>query len=341
MGREKLTATMLNTLLGCMRKFFYRFELGLQPTVTGEALSFGSAWHRAMEARWKGESAEAALAAAVAEVQNLDELQVATLAGLLRGYYAYYKNDPIKELMPEQEFAMPLARSRTFDAAGKIDGLGTLSDGRKVLLEHKTTSDPIDAESDYWLRLRANLQIMQYVHAARAHDFNVEVILYDVVKKPAIRPKEIPVLDESGKKIVLDATGQRVMKKDGSPRESAGDGMKVQTRQESSEEFGDRLAADCAERPEFYFARREVPILDQDLAEFEIQRLALSRLLLLLRRDMKRADKPHQAWPRNCGQACSYCDYSEFCLQNISVDRDNPPAGFTVGDKTPELSQAV
>lgn len=339
MKREKLTASMMNSLVGCMRKYYYRYELGLQSAVEHAALSFGSAWHRAMEARWNGQTAEEALAAALGEVEMLDELQVATLSALLTGYYKAYLTDPIKELQPEQEFQFPLQGSRTFDVAGKIDGLGTMIDCRSCLLEHKTTSDSVAPESDYWLRLRANGQIMQYVHAARTCGRQVEIILYDVTRKPQIKPKQIPVLDEAGRKIVLDANGQRVLKKDGTPRESAGDGMALQTHEETPEEYGQRLAEDVIARPEFYFARREVPVLDQDIEEFVVQRLEISRMILSLRRASRSTAKPHQAWPRNCsGMTCQFCEYAGFCLQNISVDQANPPAGFTVGEKHPELN---
>ena len=254
-----------------------------------------------MEARWQGKTAEEVLADAVGEVQLLDELQVATLAALLTGYYKCYAHDPIKELRPEQEFQFPLAGSRTFDEAGKIDGLGIHEDGRPLLLEHKTTSDSVTPDSDYWLRLRANNQIMAYVHAARACGHPVELILYDVTRKPCIRQKA----------------------------------------KETVEEYGERLTADTLERPEFYFARREVPVLDQDLDEFVIQRLEISRIILSLRRASRAAAKPHQAWPRNCSSmTCNFCDYREFCLQNIEVNPAQPPAGFIVGEKNSELTAA-
>jgi hypothetical protein len=180
---------------------------------------------------------------------------------------------------------------------------------------------------------------MQYVHAARLCGLPTELILYDVTRKPSIRPKSIPVLDEAGRKIVLDAAGQRVLKKDGTPRESAGDGMTVQTREETAEEFGQRLAEDAIARPEFYFARREVPILDQDLDEFVVQRLEISRMILSLRRASRATARPHQAWPRNCSEmTCGFCEFKDFCLQNIEVNPAQPPAGFIVGEKNPELT---
>ena len=342
MSRELLTSSMMGVLVGCMRKFFYRYEIGLKSTAEHAALSFGSAWHAAMEARWQGKTAEEALTAAIGDVETLDESQVATLTGLLTGYNNCYAHDPIKELRPEQEFRFPLAGSRTFDVAGKIDGLGIHEDGRPLLLEHKTTSDSVAPDSDYWLRLRCNNQIMQYVHAARLCGLPTELILYDVTRKPSIRPKSIPVLDEAGRKIVLDAAGQRVLKKDGTPRESAGDGMTAQTREETAEEYGQRLTEDTIARPEFYFARREVPILDQDLDEFVVQRLEVSRMILALRRASRATARPHQAWPRNCSETtCGFCEFKDFCLQNIEVNPAHPPSGFIVGKKNPELSMAI
>lgn len=342
MNREVLTASMMGTLVFCMRKFFYRYELGLQSAVEYTALSFGSAWHRAMEARWRYLPADTALLAGIGQGESpLDELAVATLSGLLAGYYQYYSSDPIHNLRPEQEFRFPLPGSRTFDVAGKIDGIGILDTGRPALLEHKTTSDSVTPDSYYWLRLRCNNQIMQYVHAARTCGQPVDVIYYDVTRKPSIRPKLIPILDEAGLKIVLDASGQRVMKKDGKPRESAGEGMTLQSREETAEEFGERLREDSIARPEFYFARREVPILDQDLEEFVTQRLEISRMILSLRRAARSMSKPHQAWPRNCSErTCGACEFREPCLQGLEISAKNLPVGFVVGTRTPELTNS-
>jgi hypothetical protein len=343
--RELLTATRQATLLSCPRRHYWRFEVGLVRDTEAAALRFGSAWHAAMEARWKGGDYETALAAALATASDFDETTVATLAGLLAGYYARWENDPVREIHPEVEFRHALPGSRTFDVAGKIDGLGVLHDGRLCMVEHKTTSASVGPDSDYWLRIRFNPQVLQYVHAARGAGWDIETVLYDVVRKPAISPlAAVPVLDEHGRKIVLDATGERVFKRDGEPRES-GDtakGYALQTRPESPEEFADRLAADCRERPDFYFARREVPVLDADLDEFAIQRREIARMILNFRAASRRAARPDQAWPRNLSELqCRTCDYASFCLQNIFPDPATPPAGFRVGGQTPELSDAV
>lgn len=337
--KEALTASRMNTLASCMRRHFWRYEVGLTAETDAPALRFGSAWHRAMEARWRGGDYAVALAAATAG-RDCDELQVATLAGLLAGYFRRYDGEAesVAELFPECEFRLPIDGSRTFEAAGKIDGLGRLRDGRLALIEHKTCSDSVADGSDYWLRLRLNQQIAQYMLAARASGWDIEAVVYDVTRKPQIAPKSVPVLDDEGRKIVLDAAGNRAIKKDGAPRESGGEGLTLQTRQETPEEFSDRLALDCQTRPEFYFERREVPVLDADLAEFEVQRLELGKLILSLRQAEKRCARPEQAWARNINAlSCRMCEYSGFCLQNAAVDAEHPPAGFKIGDKHPEL----
>jgi len=337
-----LTSSRLSALLSCPRKHYWRYEVALQSDSDSLALRFGSAWHAAMEARWRGAGFEAALAAAIPEAVDLDEQAVATLSGLLAGYFRRYQDEQfIAQVHPEVEFHQSLSGSRTFDVAGKMDGLCVLHDGRLALKEDKTTSDSLAPDSDYWLRLRFNGQLMQYVLASRELGWDVATIIYDVVRKPAIEPRQIPLLDPSGKKVVHDAGGQRVFKANGEPRES-GDkekGYALQSRIETPEEFSQRLFADTQARPEFYFARREVPILESDLEEFTEQRLTLSRMILHCRNSQKRFDRPERAWPRNVSElSCRSCSYNSFCMQNLSVDLNNPPAGFKVGNFNPELS---
>jgi hypothetical protein len=340
-----ITATRQETLLNCPRKHYWSFEVGLKPESDANALRFGKAWHNAMEARWQGASYEEALSKAIPEGVQMDELQVATLSGLLAGYYAKYKDaEVVKELHPEVEFHYSLAGSRTFQVGGKIDGLGILRDDRQVLVESKSTSESVEDGSDYWLRLRFNSQVFQYVLAARENGWDVSVVIYDVVRKPAIEPRQIRVLDEQGRKIVLDAAGQRIYKANGEPRES-GDtekGWVLQSRLETPEEFGQRLADDTVARPDFYFARREVPILEQDLVEFATQRLTLSKLILHCRQAEKKLVRREQAWPRNISQwNCNGCAYNSFCLQNISFDTQHPPSGFRVTEANPELTKVA
>lgn len=339
-SKELLTASRLGSLLRCARQHYWRYEVGLQKTQKSDALRFGTAWHTAMETRAKGATIDDAFAAALGERETLDELQVAILGSLLAGYYKHYENDTlVAKVYPEVLFENPLHGSRTFNAAGKLDGLGELTDGRLALLEHKTASDSLADDSDYWIRLKGNLQVHQYVLAARDLGWNVETVIYDVVHKPAMRPKQIPILDTDGLKIVNDEQGNRVYNKDGkSPRQSAGEGMTMVTRTETADEFGDRLVADVLERPEFYFARKEIPVLEDDLDEFQAQRLVQSRQILNCRHQAKAQAKPHQGWPRHVNTAiCRMCEFAGFCLHGITPDLNALPDGYKLGELHSEL----
>ena len=303
-NRELLTASRMTALLGCPRKHYFRYELGLVTDSPSGALRFGSAFHTAMEARWNGLPYEEALAAALASADRFTEIDIAILSGLLAGYYARYSGawELVASVQPEIQFGYPIERSLSFEAAGKIDGLGTLADGRLCLIEHKTSGEDISPDSDYWMRLRFNPQIYQYVTAARQLGYDVQTIIYDVTRKPAIRQKQ----------------------------------------GETAEQFADRLAADTQERPEFYFARREVAVMEDDLTQFTEQRLNLGKMILHFRASAKRQKSPEWAWPRNCnGVTCRMCEYSGFCLANVSVDVNQPPAGFKAGVFHQELSQTT
>ena len=110
---------------------------------------------------------------------------------------------------------------------------------------------------------------------------------------------------------------------------------------ESIAEYAVRLADDTQARPEFYYQRREVTVLDQDLEQFLVQRLAIARMILYYRQSARKLAQPEWAWVRNCnGMTCRCCEYSSFCLQNLTVDVANPPVGFKLGEKNPELGIA-
>jgi len=338
-SKELLTASRMSKMLTCPRAHFWRYEQGLKIEESADALRFGSAWHKGMEARWLGEDPFSAMIPEVGS--DLDELMVATLSALLRGYVAHYGDSEEVRVVPESEFRIPIDGSRKFDAAGKLDGLGVMPDGTQVLVEHKTCGQNIGTDSDYWLRLRANPQLFQYVGAARRSGWNIREVIYDVVRKPSIRPRQVPLLDDQGLKVVRDdTTGERVMNKDGkSPRQSAGKGMTLESREESPEEFGERLFQDTLERPEFYFQRRMVAILDDDVAEFEAQRVQVARMILDRRRQEKEGMR-ERAWPRNLnGMTCPMCEFAAFCLQNTIPDLSHPPAGFVCEAPHEELEQ--
>lgn len=337
-----LTASRINCFQVCPRQHYWRYEIGLQSECESTALFIGSAWHRAMEARWKGATFEEAFAAAWPENLQGDAYIAEKIAALLRAYFDIYgilKLGKI-ESATEKQFSFPLKGVKGFTVEGKIDLLSG-----SQLDEYKTTGESIAPDSIYWLRLRFNTQILQYVLAARALGHTITDINYDVTRKPGIAPKIIPDLDEQGRKIVSDAAGKRIFsekgKNAGEPRQTANKerGWTLKEHLETPEEFGRRLYEDCKIRPDFYFARREIPILDDDLTDFIAQRLAIAKTILHHRK-MQKGERPEFAWPRNVSaDLCVYCQFKGFCLQNIRINPAQPPQGFAVKAFNPELTE--
>lgn len=291
--------------------------------------------HGALSAKAHGADFDTALAVGIGETEKLEEIDVAILSALLNGYYVVYADDIIKEMFPEIEIKSPIKYSRDFMGVCILDGLGVLKDSRQVIKETKTTSESLDSGSDFWNTLKYNIQVNAYVDASRLTEWDIQTILYDVIRKPQLKQSQIPLLDEDGKKIVKDVAGNRVMLENGKPRQ-AGDekqGWNLETRQETVEEFAVRLRADVLARPEFYFARREVPVLENDLQEYRGLRDAVARQIVEARRNQDRYELPEFAWPRCVGRfTCMSCDMSGFCLQGLSASKEKIPSGMKLKD---------
>jgi hypothetical protein len=176
---------------------------------------------------------EAALAALPPPDTEKDRWRHAALTALITGYDARYANDhPYTTLAVEETFDVPLRNpatgrpSRRFRLAGKIDAKVEDADGL-WLVDHKTTSENLGAEG-YWQHLAINGQISTYCLAALAQGLKPVGMLWDVIRKPCIRPK------------------------DGEPPWA----------------FRERLTADALERPDFYFHRRLVRRPEHELLTY-------------------------------------------------------------------------
>lgn len=288
---RKLTNSRIYTLLTCPYMHYLRYEIGLRTERDGLALRFGSAWHKAMELVQNGMSIEETFNACIDKFDRVDEeMEVAKLSGLLTGYYAVYEG---KQFTGDTEipFSYALRTGRAaMSVCGVIDGL---TDEPCALLERKTTGSDISPTSDYWLRLRGDRQVQMYVIAARKLGFDPRMVIWDVVRKPAIRQKQT----------------------------------------ETVEMYAERLAADCQERPDFYFQRREMPVIESDLRRTEKELRMFEMEILWKRRK--------GIWPRNISERiCPGCEFNGPCMSGMEITPDTPaPQGFFVGDPHPELAE--
>lgn len=328
-GTQPLTYSAIRRARTCLRAYYYGMEQMIARETPGEPLTRGSILHEAIEA-WNNTHDQAA---AMDVLTQFDDLHIrATWQAVILRYTEIYADWHLDGA--EEQWSMPLinpatgAPSRTFHLAGKWDGrIG------RWLVETKTVSEDISDASQYWARLRVDPQITLYVQAARHAGHDVQGVMYDAIRKPAMAPKQVPMLDDHGLKIVIDdATGKRAENKNGTPKQSAGAGLTMQTRIETPDEWFDRLYQDIGERPSFYFARREIPVLDDEISAHQAEAWHYAKLIMWSRQ--------HGYWPRNIGRStCSGCDFAGPCLSGIELYPDNLPDGYVCRrDLNPELS---
>lgn len=166
-------------------------------TSDAKAISVGKTMHGALEVYWKTDgSLEAAVAWLQSNAAKLEEPDACRVIGMLTHYAP-----PVEEydvISVEESFAVPIINPRTgrqsrrYTLTGKTDGvLRRKSDGTIWVLEHKTTSEEIQGFGPYWQRLAIDHQIAYYMLATGASG-----VLYDVLRKPAIRPCKGETMDE-------------------------------------------------------------------------------------------------------------------------------------------------
>lgn len=353
-GANLLTHSRMTCAKTCLRKHAWRYELGIVLDVDAKPLRMGKAIHLGIEYRAKGRTAEDSTAMVLEEYDgaappNMDPEKVfdfaierVTVGCLLNGYFwRWDETMPLEHLATEQAFELPIVNPETggtcrnFRMAGVIDGIVKLADGRICVKELKTTGDDLAPDSDYWARLRIDQQISGYFRAAKALGYDVETVLYDVIRKPDIGPLLIPVLDEDGFKIVVDADGARVFLANGKPRQ-AGDkekGWTMQSRRQTPEEYGQRLTEDIGNRPDWYYARKEIPRLAVDLEEFDFELWQMQGML----RDCQRLGR----WPRNTAACIGFgkCPYFALCTSGWKPETGMAmPPGYVHTDQLhPEL----
>lgn len=347
MANQLLTHSRQQAFKSCRKRHWFAYELALRPIVDAKALRMGSAWHAGLD-EWKTSgSADHAIehvewyySQAMLGDNDTEAvaLEMATVKALLVGYIWRWQASPLEVIASEQAFRLPLVnpetggRSTVFDVAGKIDGVVKLEDRRKAVEEHKLISDDIAVGSDYWQRLQIDHQITLYVYAARQLGHDVATVLYDVARKPTIRPNPVAVVDDLGAKIVLDANGNRVKTEKGLWRQTGSekDGYTLQTRPMTPDEWSKRLIDDIGERPDFYFSRVEIPRLDSEIDECLAELWDIQQTI----RDAQNKCR----WYRTVGKdTCSWCPYFGLCASKWTPEAALPEGFQFVSNVNPEL----
>ncbi len=325
MTKSLLTHSRLNTARTCMRKHYLRYELGIiAPDEESEALAVGTVFHKAKE--WTGLGKPDADVSAMIHSRAPSPLWAVIIERLWWYHHWYYSEQKFETIDTERWFCAPLINPETdrksgaFDMAGVIDGVVKLPDERVGIREYKTTASDISPDSRYWDQARMSTQTLGYVINAGQQ---IDVILFDVVKKPGIRPKKVAKKDVPQLQLGLYC-GASVSAEDWV--QASDDGR------ETLEMYGARLSVDITSRPEHYFQLREFPVIEAELNEFKRDLWSWGQIL---------KDAARKGWhPKNPSACLNFgaCQYLGLCSAGIVPEGDDVPAGFVKMDNVhPEL----
>ena len=262
------------------------------------------------------------LAAVDAACEEPDsELPRATARGLLRGYEARWKDQTWQTESVEQEFCQPIynlhgeskytTRSRTFQVAGKKDVLALDSRKSRWVFDHKTSSQDIEQpDAVFWQQLAIEGQASLYLLSEHVVGKQAVGAVWDVIRKPGIRPKKLTKADQKAVTSGLGYFGQDV-----------GEYTKqhvVREGTENPELYEYRLAHECTENPLRYFQRREVLRLEDEMIEYARELWELATEI----RECRQKDRH----VRNSGACLEYgtpCTYLGICSGYDTPKSDN------------------
>jgi hypothetical protein len=299
----------------CKRMHYLRYRLLKRPVGSSESSRLGSAVRQGLHAWWRAAMARedrlcAALAAIDAFAANpsglasLDHADRIKADALLTAYDARWSQVAIEVLAVEAEFTVPIVNpasgmpSRTYALGGTIDAIVRLADGLVYVVAHKTTTEGIEPEGEYWQRLHLDPQAPDAFVGARALGFDVAGCLYDVVAKPRLTPLSATPVEK-----------RQYTKKDG--RLYAGQ----READETLAEFRARLDLAVAELPDRYFARTIAPRVEEAEREAALDTWNTAR-------DIREADLAlrHPRNPDACKRWGQLCAYFRVCTGAANVE---------------------
>ncbi len=255
------------------------------------------------------------------------EVVAAKARGLMVGYHARWARSGWKAALVGPMFHLPIVnpptgyRSKTFTQAGRCDGV-VVRDRREWLLESKTVGEEIDRrDAPFWRRLAVDTQTDTYAQARLQQGRPVAGILYDVLRRPQVKPRVVP--KGNPKRTDPENVGTRLELQrrkryfgwpvDGREREGffQGDGR------ETPALYSARIAADTIRRPGWYFQRRVVARSEAQLARHR-QDLWQTAVEIRLARRAGR----HYANSDACTAYGRPCPYLAICSGRDTPDSD-------------------
>lgn len=248
-----------------------------------------------------------------------DPFDAARAEAMIAGYDARWSADEYEVLAVEVEFRAPLtnpetgAASRTFQRGGKMDLIVRECAGQRRTLvgEHKTSGEDIGPGSPYWRKLAMDGQMSGYLIGAKALGFECEGVLYDVLRKPGLKP--------------LKKTAEIKLKKDGTPYANQ------RLADETPEEYRARCIEAIAADPAGYYLRGDVVRMEAEAAEALWDDWQAAAIM----REAARAGR-HPRNPDACMKWGRPCTFWDVCTGTASLD---DPTRFVRSEHvSPELA---
>lgn len=288
---------------------------------------------------------------------------------ILYGLFAYhnvYKDQPYEIIAEEIPFRIPLIDPVTRKPIenividGKIDKLVrstvTIEGGSArpgvAIMEHKSTASKVDAGSDYWNSLRLDTQTTLYVYAVqrmqvegllvpygiKPTDTPICDIVYDVWRKPSIKPKALSADDTLDFLVNEKYMGRSFevsceMDEDDVVTSVTVDGEDVPVTctkckkkkpviSETEDMFGCRVFNTMIESPSEWLNRKPLTRSTDDIAKFEYELYSMAMNVKFM--------KENDAWYHNekACEARAKCEYCHLCYSGTQVDSEHVPTGF-------------
>ena len=312
----------------CARRHDLQYRQGYRPTGEAEELAFGSLIHEALAAWWRlatpGGDIDARLTAAqaVLDAATLDPFVAMKARVMVTGYHARWCSEPLHVVAVEVEFAGPLrnpdtgAASQVWRLGGKLDVVARDAAGDLWLVEHKTSNEDLTPGGTYHRRLRMDSQVSIYFDGAEVLGHKVHGCIYDVLAKPAQRPLKATPAES------------RKYKADGKLYANQRDVDEV------PEAYCARLVEAVTAKPDEFFARIEVPRLEQELDD---ARRDLWQQAQRIREDERLGRAPRN--PEACNAYGRVCPFFDVCTGAASLDDTRL---FTQSENVhPELAAVV
>jgi len=258
-------------------------------------------------------------ALAIVNAEPVYELRQATVRAMLVAYHERWKFEDRKYRINrvEQVITAPLlnpntrAKSRTYEMGGMIDVDVIDESGQHGIIDHKTTSDDIeDAGGAYWQQLIVESQLDHYLLAKHINGERSNFAVWDVMRKPGIRPRELKKAEIGELGTYKTYFGSPVA----SPEhiEAA-----LASGRETLALYENRLLSECMGNPKRYFQRRSIVRTDGEILVYAEDLWDNAQDMITARRTERR--------PRHSGSCMNYgrpCKYLGICSSHDTPESE-------------------